>query len=356
MSLGKRVFGSAFIALTSLTIQVIVLSVSPSPVRAQGTCSKLRVAESHARTLVQADTAGINQLKTGFTVNAASLDVFLKMTADQRSELYKTAVLNLLQTAVAVPFVGAKVGNVSLPNGVASLGTGQANALIKTLRSKGIEDPALFNLISGAARISNKPALAKEGQKMVGYSIASLQGEHDAINGDKAKALAAVGQLGLTLMGPAYDGYVLWLGAGSDVLTLAEAGYVASGSGAKISKLEQLNAVNLSELNRRLAKLKADVQALQIAKAQSASCTSPAEKMPTDTDVCREANKSCAGKPGSAGDNTFKQRWDKWSKCDDQNGMCKYNCKFGPQPSANVWDCLSKCAGAFQCGEAPVAK
>jgi hypothetical protein len=53
---------------------------------------------------------------------------------------------------------------------------------------------------------------------------------------------------------------------------------------------------------------------------------------------------------------SFKEQWDKWSKCDDQKGMCKYNCVFGPQPAANVANCISSCSNAFQCGAAPVAK
>lgn len=59
---------------------------------------------------------------------------------DQRTKLHQTAVLNLLQAAVAAPFMGVNAVNVSLPNGVASIGLGQANALIQLLRApKGVE-------------------------------------------------------------------------------------------------------------------------------------------------------------------------------------------------------------------------
>jgi hypothetical protein len=310
MTLGKRLLVSTLCTFNALTIQVITQSVVPLPIRAQGTCSELQLAEGRARTVVQTDTAGINQLKTGFAVTSAALDDFLKLTTEQRSRLYQTALLNLLQAATAAPFIGVNVGNVALPNGVASIGTGQANALIQLLRSKGVGNPALFSLISGAASVSGKPALAKTGQAIVGTSITALQGGSAALKGDVVGAWASVAQLGLSLMGPAYAGYATALGAGGDFLTLVQSGVVASNAASQISQLGQLNAANLAELKRRVAKLQVDVQALQSAKAQSSRCTSSGGNMPTDIEACRHANEICAAINGA-------------SYCPDARSLCE---------------------------------
>ena len=193
------------------------------PVQPQQACSQVQATISRARALVEADTAGISQLQSGFKLEANTLANWAEMTAEQKAKPYQTAVLNLLQAAVAAPFLGVRVGDLSLPNGVASLGVGQANTLIQMLRSKGIDDPVLFSLISSAATMSGKPALASKGRDIVGAVITEFQGVQSGAKGEVAEALASVAQLGLTLMGPAYSGYTTALGAGTDTLTLIQA-------------------------------------------------------------------------------------------------------------------------------------
>ena len=73
-------------------------------------------------------------------------------------------------------------------------------------------------------------------------------------------------------MGPAYAGYAAALGAGSDLLTLAQSAMLASKGADQISQLAKVNDATLSELKRRIAKLQGDVHALQDAKSKLAAC------------------------------------------------------------------------------------
>lgn len=286
-------------------------------------CSIFQIATTHVGAVVKADTAGIQQLSTGFKVNASTLKEWTDMSIDQKNRLYQTAVFNLIQAAAAAPFVKVTAGNVSLPNGIASLGMGQAGALINQLRANGIEDPLLFNLISGAAAVSGKPGAARHGLQLLGGLITVLQGGiavHDATTSGSgpdfsATAVATVAtaaQLGLSLMGSAYAGYGVALGAGSDVLTLVQSEDTASNANSQISQLSKTTLANLSELNRRIAKLKNDVQKLKLAEAQLAACQqsqgstersadSPTNgangpSFPTDIGACQNARAACSAR------------------------------------------------------------
>jgi|SRR5579863_7026072 len=101
-------------------------------------------------------------------------------------------------------------------------------------------------------------------------------------------------------MGSAYAGYATALGAGTDILTLVQSEVMASNAADQIRQLTEVNDANLLELKRRIAKLKVDVQGLQKAKAQLATCNpiqyATIRATPTDTDIesCRKAREICA--------------------------------------------------------------
>jgi hypothetical protein len=241
-------------------------------------CSQFQSAANQARAIVQSDTTAINQLSAGFKLTANVLTDWEKMTVEQRRKLYQTAVLNLVQAAAAAPFIKVTAGSVSLPIGIASIGPGQAGALIRQLRSNGVENATLFNLLSGAATISGKPEAAKTGLAILGAVSNLLQtgiGAHDVATASSVpdlKEAASVAQLGLTLMGPAYAGYATALGAGSDLLALIQSVAIGSIAGDQIRELTNINTATLSELNRRIAKLKVDVENLKDSKLALDAC------------------------------------------------------------------------------------
>jgi hypothetical protein len=232
-------------------------------------CPAVRAAESKARGVVDADIAAINQMKLNFRLTASALDDWAAMSAAQKTKLYQTAVLNLIQGALTAPFVGTAAGNVSLPNGIASIGTGQAAALQNMLRTNGVDDPILSGLISKASMVAGKPEAKDVGLKILDHLSTASQAGMDLFGDDKAEAMAPVAQFGLGLMGPAYAGYATALGAGSDALTLVQSLYMASNAGNQIFQLTKINETTLSELTTRISKLRGDVQALHISKASS---------------------------------------------------------------------------------------
>ena len=246
-------------------------------------CSQFQPAANQARAIVQSDTTAISQLSAGFKLTANVLTDWEKTTVEQRRKLYQTAVLNLVQAAAAAPFINVTAGSVSLPNGIASIGPGQAGALIRQLRSNGVDNAALFNLLSGAATVSGKPEAAKTGLAILGAVSSLLQtgiGAHDVATASSVPDLkeaavgtaASVAQLGLTLMGPAYAGYATALGAGSDLLTLVQSVAIGSIAEDQIRELTNINTATLSELNRRIAKLKVDVGNLRDSKLALDAC------------------------------------------------------------------------------------
>jgi hypothetical protein len=194
------------------------------------------------------------------------------------------------------------IAGFHLPNGIGSLGTGQANTIIGRLQRSGASNTICGQATIGAIRalsgVSDKigtveylNALSKVASSL--KDVAELGASDDTLENSASlfqlvADLAGKGdfavQLGSAIFGGArneFDAFFISLTVGS----LAK---------ASLSQLSAVKAIS--------ARLTHDVQALQAAKAQLAACQSkptPRQNsiegsMPTDIEACRHANEICA--------------------------------------------------------------
>jgi hypothetical protein len=334
----------------ALTFIFFFLAAYGRSCRAQ--CAALGATAETARRAVQIDMTAINSMKNGFTLNSSVLDDWAKMTDDQKRKLYQVAVFNLIHAAASVPFVPIRAGGVNLPSGIASLGTGQANALKSTLQANGVDDPILMNLISGAAKVTGKPAAAEAGLKILDHLSTLTQTGIGLAGESKAEAIAPVAQFGLILMGRAYAGYAAALGAGSDTLTLIQAGAEGLEARQQVGQLTNRNEVALSKLKTQMAKLQSDVATLRDAKIAVNTCQNASATVALPIQG-RSAN-DYASKRQALTDQAQRDM-DAMTRCDRAFPACSSTCN--PSSDINQWSsCMSSCNSAQVNCRAPFQK
>jgi hypothetical protein len=259
------------VLLSQRMIPLLIIVAIFKPL-AQAECSQSRLNEAIAHKAVAVDMSILNNMKVGFTLNSSVLDDWAKMGDKQKKKLRNVAIFNLIQAAAVAPLLPVIKGSINLPRGMASLSTAQAQAMYKMLEKNGIDDPILEKLISYASAVKDKPKDAEVGVEIFDRLSTMTQAGLSAFGEDKMEILAPVAQLGLILMGPAYAGYATALSAGSDTLTLIQAGLEYSKQSGQTGWLTSANEAGLVQLKARTAKLQTDLKRFRTAKQQLSSC------------------------------------------------------------------------------------
>ncbi len=264
-------------------------------------CASERQSVTSVRSVAKADLDSIRRLKVGLTVE--DLNDWAETTDDKRSAILKRSLLMAgahLMTFVSDGAAEAAtkpmaIAGYPLPNGLASLGTGQANTIIGTLQRSGAAESVSGKALVTAIRMLSQ---AREKKKLIeilpdisalltaGFEAQASESfsETAGIAFQLAADLAGQGQVAIAI------GRALFHG-GSD---LWEA-YIISLS---VTAMSSSNESQLNALRVLAGQLKRHVQALQAAKAKLQACgeqsTSQNATFPTDIGACVTAHKACS--------------------------------------------------------------
>jgi len=234
-------------------------------------CLKAQTTVDLLRSRVEADQKRIEGLDSGVT--AEDLNSFLTTTDEERHHILiqrlKVAVGTLAQGILSTPENALKpmdIAEYHLPNGIGSLKSGQAKAIISRLRSHGVDSPAIFKAVQNLSRVSGKEGTL-EFTSVLSEIVSNLKRTEEMDSSeDSVENTAALFQLAADLAGQGRAavvmGSALFQGAKNEFLAYMTVSAVLAG--ASESQLEALKVYG-NELEK-------DLQALEQGEGQLGAC------------------------------------------------------------------------------------
>lgn len=264
-----------------LSVLVLALLSAESIVWAQD-CSDRERTVKRLRASIKADQDSIQRLNPMLT--ADELKSWADATEWERQDILKTSLGSAISTLVdgladkviSAPENALKpmdIAGYHLPNGIGSLGTGQANAIIGILRRKGLNQTIKGKIIVSSIRELSSVSKKKGTLQFINQLAKTakvLKGASEVQNSDDSvETMGALLQLVADLAGRGDFtvglGTALFQGAKNEF----EAYYISSAIGGLTDTSEsQLDAVKSLD-----AKIQRDVQLLKLAQAHLEVCT-----------------------------------------------------------------------------------
>lgn len=325
----------SFVKLLRVTVPVIILSGY-----GYSQCAVQQNAVTAAKAKINTDTRSLRQQRLGFT--ATDLEKWTNAADEEKAEIVKesltSAISNFADYLLSTPKNLSQPMDIfgyHLPNGLGSLGTGQANTVIGRLRSNGITSPQLEQAIRALVPLQNKVGTL-EYSAALGTVASSLKSTAEMeTSNSNVDSVAALFGLAATL-------------AGKEDFLVAAANATYKG-GAHLFDLYFISkAVNglsntassqLTAVNSFKRQIERDVGALQNAKATYDTCNNGVVQDQAQTPI---GSRPVGGDPNKAAlsaavDSTSAA----FKACNDPLGACISNCLRSNPP--NLGACESDC-------------
>jgi hypothetical protein len=263
---------------------LIILSVSLLyPLAAADDCASLQAAVDALRARIKTDQTSILQNKIATKLTADELDRWTQATAEEQRKIFIKRLADiggtLLGEMIALSSEQLKanllkptvIAGYPLPNGVGSLGTGQANAIIGALQSRGVNSNSpigavLIRCIRQVSFIQNKT----QAINILSDLPSVLKSTADVTNSDSAATAAAAA---FQLLADCAGRYQLAVAIGNAIFAggrdIVDGLILSFG----IDSLATASELQLNALKVLTANLQQHVQALQSAKARLGGCS-----------------------------------------------------------------------------------
>ncbi len=178
-------------------------------------CATAQNAVDLLRSRVEADQDRIRGLDMG--VAADELNSFANAAGEERHQIVVqslksgvSALAGEIQSAPENALKPMDIAGYHLPNGIGSLGTGQAKAIVGRLRSQGVDSPVVFEALQTLSRISGK-AGTLEFTNVLSEVASKLKGTAEmGSSEDSVENTAALFQLAADLTGQGSAGRGHW--------------------------------------------------------------------------------------------------------------------------------------------------